>query len=72
MAIQVIQRVSPLQNVFIDRLNGPFCEAVLDAHISQVSILAEEWMEYYERYRPQEASGDRTPEQCEKECLTAA
>ena len=37
-------------------------QEVLENLGGKVSILAEEWMEYYERYRPQEAPGGTTPE----------
>ena len=65
-----------MQNTFIERLNGPFRQAVLDVQlfedISQISGLAEEWMKDYKRYRPQEEPGGIASEQCEKEFSTPA
>jgi putative transposase len=62
-----IQPGKPTQNGFIERFNRTFRQDVLDAYIfeniSQVRILAEEWMDEYNQTRPHEALGGMTPVQ---------
>lgn len=69
--IQYIQPGRPMQNAFVERFNRTFRQDVLDAHlfedISQVRILAEEWIEDYNRHRPHEALNGLSPYLYEKE-----
>jgi len=60
-----IQPGKPSQNGFIERFNRTFRQDILDAYIfqdlSQVRILAEEWMDEYNHQRPHEALRGMTP-----------
>ncbi len=69
--LQFIQPGRPMQNGFIERFNRTFRQNILNAHIfediSQVRILAEEWVKDYNGHRPHEALGGITPLQAEEE-----
>lgn len=68
---QYIQPGRPMQNGFIERFNRTFRQDILNAHIfediSQVRILAEEWVKDYNGHRPHEDLGGITPLQAEAE-----
>ena len=63
--LQFIQPGKPTQNGYIERFNRSFREGVLDAYlfenITQVNILAEEWVNEYNTKRPHEALGNKSP-----------
>ena len=63
--IRYIEPGKPMQNGYIERFNRTFRQNILDAYlfedITQVQILAEEWMEDYNFKRPHESLGNKTP-----------
>ncbi|HVW98286.1 MAG TPA: integrase core domain-containing protein [Mucilaginibacter sp.] len=66
ITLQFTQSGKPMQNGYIERFNRTFRENILDAYlfeyISQVQVLADEWMEDYNYSRPHEALGGITPD----------
>jgi putative transposase len=67
ITIQYIQPAKPMQNGYIERFNGLYREAVLDAYLFfdlyQVKQLTEEWMNEYNLRRPHEALNNMTPKE---------
>ncbi len=57
----------PTQNSYIERFNGSYRRAVLDAYIfrtlSEVRDKTEEWRNYYNKERPHETLGNIPPMQ---------
>lgn len=60
----------PTQNSYIERFNGSYRRAVLDAYIfrtiDDVRIKTEEWRDYYNNSRPHESLGNMTPREYRK------
>ncbi|SHM68997.1 integrase core domain-containing protein [Chryseobacterium polytrichastri] len=63
--IRYTQPRRPMQNGYIERFNRSFRESVLDAYlfddITQVQLIAEEWVNDYNSKRPHEALEGKTP-----------
>lgn len=63
--IKYIQPGKPVQNAFIERFNRTFREDVLNAYIfesiSELRIIAEEWMEEYNNHHPHQSLGGMSP-----------
>ena len=63
--IQYTQPGRPMQNGYIERFNRSFRESILDAFLfedlTQVQVLAEEWVTDYNSRRPHETLGGKTP-----------
>ena len=62
-----------MQNGCIERFNGLYREAILDAYLFfdlyQVKQLTEEWIIEYNERRPHESLNDLTPEEWHKNLL---
>ena len=60
-----IQPGHPIQNSIIERFNGSYRRAVLDAYIfrtiQDVRLLTDEWMKDYNENRPHESLNNMTP-----------
>jgi len=65
--IKYIQPGKPMQNAYIERLNRLFREDVLNAYLfdslEQVRILADKWVDEYNRLHPHKSLKGRTPQQ---------
>jgi putative transposase len=65
LQIQYIQPGKPTQNAYIERLNRLFREDVLDAYLfedlEEVSIMAEQWRQDYNRNHPHGSLGGLSP-----------
>jgi len=63
--ILYIQPGCPTQNSYIERFNGRYRRAILDAYIfrtlGEVREKTEEWMSYYNNERPHESIGNIPP-----------
>lgn len=70
---QFTQPGKPMQNGYIERFNRSFRTDILDAYLfnnlTQVNILAEQWMEEYNNERPHESLGQLPPLQYKKRKL---
>ena len=55
----------PIQNSYVERFNGSYRRAILDAYIfrniEEVRELTEKWRKDYNENRPHEALGNMTP-----------
>ena len=65
--IKYIQPGRPMQNAYIERLNRLFREDVLNAYmfdnLEQVRILAETWVDDYNKHHPHKSLHGKTPQQ---------
>lgn len=65
ISLLYIQPGRPMQNGFIERFNGTYRREILDAYVFfelyEVRKLTEEWIVLYNRHRPHEALGNKTP-----------
>jgi len=65
-----------MQNGYIERFNGLYRQAVLDAYLffdlDQIRQLTSEWMEEYNLRRPHEALGNLTPNEWRDKLLAVA
>jgi putative transposase len=65
--IMYTQPGCPTQNSYIERFNGSYRRAVLDAYIfktlDEVRELTEEWIKYYNNERPHDALNHKAPMQ---------
>ena len=63
--IQYIQPGKPMQNAYIERFNRLFREDILDAYLFEdledLRLLADEWMDDYNRNHPHSALGGLSP-----------
>jgi putative transposase len=65
IGIQYIQPGRPMQNAYIERFNGTYRRAVLDAYIfyslDQLRTITWEWINHYNQFRPHDALNDCSP-----------
>ena len=70
--IRYIQPGRPMQNGYIERFNGSFRRAVLDAYVFfelyEVRQLTHSWIEEYNTCRPHESLSDATPQEWAQKC----
>ena len=71
--IKYTQPGCPTQNSYIERFNGSYRRAVLDAYVfrtlEEVRELTEKWISYYNNERPHEALGNQAPLKFESQKL---
>lgn len=69
--VHFIQPGKPMQNGFVERLNGSLRDELLNAYVfknlRQVRERIEIWVEDYNQKRPHESLGNRTPKQVYEE-----
>lgn len=69
-----IQPGKPTQNSYVERFNGSYRRAILDAYIfrniEEVREITEKWRIDYNGRRPHEALGDMTPQEYKEMLLT--
>ena len=65
VSLQHIQPGKPMQNGYVERFNGSYRKAILDAYVfdslEEVRLITEEWIEEYNNRRPHESLQDYTP-----------
>ena len=71
IAIKYTQPGCPTQNSFVERFNGSYRRAILDAYIfrnmNDVRELTESWMMDYNENRPHYSLGDMSPNEYRRE-----
>lgn len=67
ICIKYTQPGCPTQNSYIERFNGTYRRAVLDAYIfrnlEEAKSITEKWMNYYNTERPHVSLGNMTPQE---------
>jgi putative transposase len=73
IVLRHIQPGKPMQNGFVERFNGTMRRELLDAYVFrnlvEVRAMAEAWRDDYNRYRPHDGLGGRTPLQARTEAV---